>query len=135
MKTNERNYKAEVTYSTRELTAREKIKFKDTTSAIALDDVVTVDKPIELTIDTVVKISVENGAIKGDDGKDKEYDVLVFTTDNGDVYKNSSPSFETSIIDIFDELQELNDTDPVTVRIFKKPSKNFNGEFITCSLV
>lgn len=135
MKTNERNYKAEVTYSTRELTAREKIKFKDTTSAIALDDVVTVDKPIELTIDTVVKISVENGAIKGDDGKDKEYDVLVFTTDNGDVYKTSSPSFETSIIDIFDELQELNDTDPVTVRIFKKPSKNFNGEFITCSLV
>lgn len=135
MKTNERNYKAEVTYSTRELTAREKIKFKDTTSAIALDDVVTVDKPIELTIDTVVKISVENGAIKSDDGKDKEYDVLVFTTDNGDVYKTSSPSFETSIIDIFDELQELNDTDPVTVRIFKKPSKNFNGEFITCSLV
>lgn len=135
MKTNERNYKAEVTYSTRELTAREKIKFKDTTSAIALDDVVTVDKPIELTIDTVVKISVENGAIKGDDGKDKEYDVLVFTTDTGDVYKTSSPSFETSIIDIFNELQELNDTDPVTVRIFKKPSKNFNGEFITCSLV
>ena len=135
MKTNERNYKAEVTYSTRELTAREKIKFKDTTSAIALDDVVTVDKPIELTIDTVVKISVENGAIKSDDGKDKEYDVLVFTTDTGDVYKTSSPSFETSIIDIFDELQELNDTDPVTVRIFKKPSKNFNGEFITCSLV
>lgn len=135
MKTNERNYKAEVTYSTRELTAREKIKFKDTTSAIALDDVVTVDKPIELTIDTVVKISVENGAIKSDDGKDKEYDVLVFTTDNGDVYKTSSPSFETSIIDIFDELQELNDTDPVTVRIFKKPSKNFNGEFITCSLI
>ena len=135
MKTNERNYKAEVTYSTRELTAREKIKFKDTTSAIALDDVVTVDKPIELTIDTVVKISVENGAIKSDDGKDKEYDVLVFTTDTGDVYKTSSPSFETAIIDIFDELQELNDTDPVTVRIFKKPSKNFNGEFITCSLV
>lgn len=135
MKTNERNYKAEVTYSTRELTAREKIKFKDTTSAIALDDVVTVDKPIELTIDTVVKISVENGAIKSDDGKDKEYDILVFTTDTGDVYKTSSPSFETSIIDIFDELQELNDTDPVTVRIFKKPSKNFNGEFITCSLV
>lgn len=135
MKTNERNYKAEVTYSTRELTAREKIKFKDTTSAIALDDVVTVDKPIELTIDTVVKITVENGAIKGDDGKDKEYDVLVFTTDTGDVYKTSSPSFETSIIDIFDELQELNDTDPVTVRIFKKPSKNFNGEFISCSLV
>lgn len=135
MKTNERNYKAEVTYSTRELTAREKIKFKDTTSAIALDDVVTVDKPIELTIDTVVKISVENGAIKGDDGNDKEYDVLVFTTDTGDVYKTSSPSFETSIIDIFDELQELNDTDPVTVRIFKKPSKNFNGEFIICSLV
>lgn len=135
MKANERNYKAEVTYSTRELTAREKIKFKDTTSAIALDDVVTVDKPIELTIDTVVKISVENGAIKGDDGKDKEYDVLVFTTDTGDVYKTSSPSFETSIIDIFNELQELNDTDPVTVRIFKKPSKNFNGEFISCSLV
>ena len=135
MKTNERNYKAEVTYSTRELTAREKIKFKDTTSAIALDDVVTVDKPIELTIDTVVKISVENGAIKGDDGMDKEYDVLVFTTDIGDVYKTSSPSFETSIIDIFNELQELNDTDPVTVRIFKKPSKNFNGEFISCSLV
>lgn len=135
MKTNDRNYKAEITYSTRDLSAREKIKFKDTTNAIPLDDVVTLDKPIELTIDTVVEILVENGAIKGDDNKDKEYIVVVFTTDNGDVYKTSSPSFESSIIDIFDELQELNDTDPVTVRIYKRPSKNFNGEFITCSLI
>lgn len=49
------------------------------------------------------------------------------------IYATRSESFIRSLYEIIDTLQEMNDTDPFSVKIEKLKSKN-GREFVTCSL-
>lgn len=122
-------YKSTVVRSNRDLTAREKIAYKDGSQAVSLFDVVPTEGDILLDIDTLVLLHVEN-----DNSENKEYDILLIQTKDGEIYSTSSDSFINSVWDIYDELADMGDDGDVTLRAYKCKSKNNNGYFLSCSL-
>ena len=124
-----KGYKATVVASNRELTTREKIKFKDFTDMTRLDEVVTEDQALLIDVDLYVTVQVHN-----EKNDPPDYDKYVIVDKNGTCYVTSSESLLTSISDIEDELKDERDEN-FTIKIFKRPSKNYKGKFfLACSL-
>lgn len=126
-------YKAKVSESSRELTAKEKIMLKDTSNAFSLDEMTQEaqfnNEKLILNIDYYVTIDVHN-----DKADDKDYQQFILVDKEGKKYYTGSTSFINNFIDIFEELTEAGEE--VTIEIYRKESKNYKGkEFITCSVV
>lgn len=131
-KTNvEANYSVAIEEASMELSARAKIILKDTSDAHKLDAIVgegdtdsIVIKPVDYAI-----LKVHNE--KADDPDYRQY--LVIDKD-GNKYVTGSNSFWNSFINIYSEMKEAGED--FEVKIYKLPSKNYNGKsFLTCSLV
>ena len=119
-------YKAEITFATKELDKREKIKLKDLTNAIKLDEA-TRDKEIEIEVDMFAEIHVDN-----DNSPDKEYVKYVVVDTDGTKYVTGSENFYTTLKDIWDEM----DGEKFVISVYQTPSKKYQGKFfISCSLV
>ena len=125
-------YKVTVTASTKELTAREKIALKNFGSyAIPLDQFLD-ENGEKATIPVVDYITLH---IENNKSENPEYDVYLIVS-NDATYYTSSNSLHNSIVNIIEELKDANDTDPWSIAVSKKESKNYKGKkFITCALV
>lgn len=126
-------YKAKVSESSRELTAKEKIMLKDTSNAFPLDEMTQEaqfnNEKLILNIDYYATIDVHN-----DKADVKDYQQFILVDKEGKKYYTGSTSFISNFIDIFEELTEAGEE--VTIEIYRKESKNYKGkEFITCSVV
>lgn len=122
------DYKAEVVESSRQLTARERIKFKDLTDAVSIDTA-TKDEAIFIEVKDYAIVKVHN-----DNSDNKEYTKYVLEDKDGTLYATGSESFWKSFKDIWDEME--NETEEWTLKIYKKDSANYKGkQFITCSIV
>ena len=128
------NYSATIAESSRELTARERIMFKDTQNAISLLDLAEEAKQnngkaiIQNVVDYVI-VDVHNE--KSDDVDYKNY--LIIDGD-GQKYVTGSESFWNSFMAIYTEME--NETEPWGIELNLLESKNYKGKFIlTCSLV
>lgn len=129
-----KNYYAEVKESSRELTARERIKLKDMSNAISLDEATqeAVATGANLVIDVAMYAIV---GIHNEKSDDKDYDKCVVVDKDGNKYETGSVSFIRELTGIADELAQEGD-DNLTIEVYRKPSPNYKGkEFITCSLV
>ena len=127
-----KTYRVTVTASTKELTAREKIALKNFGSyAIPLDQFLD-ENGEKATIPVVDYITLH---IENSKSENPEYDVYLIVSDNA-TYYTSSNSLHDSIVDIIEELKSANDTEPWSIAVSKKESKNYKGKkFITCTLV
>ena len=127
-----KTYKVTVKDSTKELTAREKIALKNFGSyAIPLDQFLDENEE-KATIPVVDYITLH---IENSKSENPEYDVYLIVSDNT-TYYTSSNSLHDSIVDIIEELKAANDTEPWSIAVSKKESKNYKGKkFITCALV
>ena len=119
-------YEAKITYSSKELTAREKIKLKDLTNAVQLDEA-TQNADFEgagnlvITPDYYAEIAVHN-----EKSDSKDYTKFVVVT--------GSESFITAFKDIVDEMAEAGE-EGYDIEVYRMESKNYKGKsFITCSL-
>lgn len=122
------DYKAEVVESSRQLTARERIKFKDLTDATSLDTA-TANGAVILTVKDYAIVKVHN-----ENSDNKEYTKYVLEDNEGNLYATGSESFWKSFIDIWSEMAE--ETEEWKLKIYKKDSANYKGkQFITCSIV
>ena len=122
------NYESKVVEASRELTAKERIRFKDLTDAISIDTA-TADGAIQFAVKdyAIVKIHNENS-------EDKDYTKYVLEAEDGTLYVTGSESFWKSFIDIYTEMQGENEA--WELKVFKKDSANYKGkQFITCSIV
>ena len=128
------NYSATISDTSMELTAREKIMFKDTQNAVSLLDLAKEAKAND------AKAIVEN--IKGyvvldihnEKSDDIDYKNYVIVDGNGDKYVTGSQSFMNSFLDIFNEMK--NESDPWSIQLNLLPSKNYKDkEILTCSLI
>lgn len=125
------DYTAKVTYSNKELTAREKIAYKDFEGCTKLNDIVKQGESLTLDIANVIRVDVHNEHSK----QNTDYSVYVVVTADGNKYRTGSASFFESYCDIIDELNEAGeDTTTVKFNIFKVASNNFDGDFIKASL-
>lgn len=133
-KATESNYSAEIVEASRELTARERVMFKDTQNAISMNDFAEQakaegGKAIIENIEDYVRIRVHN-----DKSEDKEYDNFIIITLNGDKYVTGSQAFWNSFKNIYDEMHDQLETWSIQLNLI--PSKNFKGKnVLTCSLI
>lgn len=132
---NTSNYESSITFSSRDLSPIEKIKLKDLTATVALDDELKSipEHKLTFTPELVVVVSVHNPKAKSN----TDYDTLVFTdSETGVRYRTSSTSFKLAVLDIMNDLIAA-DINPNTVPLvaYTRPSKNFTGkDFLTCAI-
>lgn len=128
------NYSANIAESSMELTARERIMFKDTQNATSLVDLArdaknNDAKAIVENIRGYVVLDVHNE--KSDDVDYKQY---IIVDGQGDKYVTGSESFMNSFMAIFTEMKD--ETEPWSIELNLLPSKNYKGkEILTCSLI
>lgn len=124
-------YKVEIAHSTKELTVREKIRIKDLSNAIQLDDATQQEGNIVIDFDYYVILKVHNEFSKAD----KDYNKYVIVDKSGNKFVTGSESFMTSLEGIVDEMADAGETD-FEIEVYRKDSKNYTGkQFLTCTIV
>lgn len=124
------DYNVTIVESMNELSAKERIRAKKSTStAVKLDEVVTPETPFIISaIDNYVILSVHN-----EHAEHNDYKVLLIFGD-GQVFSTGSPSFTDSFTDIVSELYGTGED--FGVECTKIASRNYKGKFIlNCNVI
>lgn len=121
-------FEAKIREASKELTAKERVKFKDTTNAVQLDDA-TKENPLVIAPDFYVILDIHN-----ERSEDKDYVKYIVVDKVGNKFVTGSESFFTAFKSIFDEMGGTNED--YDIEVYRLPSKNYKGkEFLTCSIV
>ena len=121
-------FEAKIREASKQLSAKERVKFKDTTNAVQLDEA-TKDEPVLIAPDFYVILDIHN-----DHSEDKDYVKYVIVSKEGTKYVTGSESFFSSFKAIVDEMGDTGEE--YEVEVYRLPSKNYKGkEFLTCSIV
>ena len=122
-------YSVKVVECTKDLTAKERVKIKDTTNAIKLDEA-TQGGAIVIAYDYHAVLAIHNEKL---DEPDYRQYIVVDTA--GNKYVTGSESFFTAMTEIVDEMTAAGETD-YELEVYRMDSKNYKGkQFITCSIV
>lgn len=128
------NYSASIAESSRELTAKERVMFKDTQNAISMMEFAESAKQegakaIITPITGYVVVDVHN-----EKSEDVDYKNYIVLGENDQKYVTGSASFWNSFMDIYSEMKD--ETEPWGIELNVLPSKNYKGKSIlTCSLI
>lgn len=121
-------YKSTIAFANKELSAKEKVKLKDTTNAVQLTDAVE-NGSLVLDLDFYVILHIEN-----DKAEDKEYDQIVLVDKGGCKFVTGSKTFMSTLAVIDDEMSNTNED--YQIEVYTVESKNHKGKsFLTCSIV
>lgn len=122
-------YSVSIESVSKELTAKERIQFKDTTSALKLDEV-TQKGAVIITPSIYGVLNVHNE--KSDNADYNNY--IIIDEESGEKYVTGSNSFWTSFMDIANEMK--GEEESWSIKVYRVPSKNYKGkDFITCSII
>ena len=123
------DYTVKIIESSRELTPKERVMFKDFSNAQKMEVVMDGDTLI-MQPDTWALCEVHNPNSK----KNTDYKVIVIIDKAGNKYKTGSETFIRNFIDILAEMEGA--TEDWSLEIYGRPSKNYEGkQFLTCSVV
>lgn len=121
-------FEVKIREASKELTAKERVKFKDTTNAVQLDDA-TKENPLVIAPDFYVILDIHN-----ERSEDKDYVKYIVVDEAGNKFVTGSESFFTAFKSIFEEMGGTNED--YEIEVYRLPSKNYKGkEFLTCSIV
>lgn len=121
-------YSAEIVQCSKELTHKERVKIKDTTDTIKLDEV-TQEHEVIINPSMCAVLKVHNE--KSENG---DYNVYVVVDEDGTKYTTGSESFWTSFMNIYEEMRDETGEE-WAVKVYRVPSKNYKGkDFINCSI-
>lgn len=122
-------YSVKVVECTKDLTAKERVKIKDITNAIKLDEA-TQGGAIVIAYDYHAVLAIHNEKLD-----DPDYRQYVVVDTAGNKYVTGSESFFTAMTEIVDEMSAAGETD-YELEVYRMDSKNYKGkQFITCSIV
>lgn len=125
-------YSVSIRETSKQLSAKERIKVKDTTQAISLDDV-TQQGDFILYPDAYVILDVHNEKAK--EGNSKDYVKYIVIDKAGAAYATGSESFFTSLKSIMEEMEAEAPDEEYSVTVYRRESKNYKGKtFITCGI-
>lgn len=127
------NYSATIEESSRELTPKERVMFKDLGNAVNLNDYAKESIAAGVKAIIAVKdwaiIAVHNEA-----SEDVDYKNYLLVDENGNKFYTGSVSFWNKFMDIYSEMKEVNEDWSIELNLV--PSKKYAGkEALTCSLV
>jgi hypothetical protein len=122
-------YDVKIIDSSKELTARERIAFKNFDDAIQLDSAVTPESPrLLIDVEGYVVASVHN-----DKSDNVDYEKYIIIDKEGQRYITGSQPFFSSFKEIWDEMYEENE--PWSIAVYKRESNNYKGkQFLTCTI-
>ena len=124
-------FEVKIKESSIELSAKQKVMYKDTSDATKLDEVVTETDAI--TIEPIGYVVLEVHNEKSDN---PDYEQFVILSADGEKYVTGSTSFWDSFMNIWSELGGVESEEAWMIKVFKSPSKNFKGKFfLTCSVI
>ena len=123
-------YSVTIMESSKELTPKERVMYKDFSDAVKLDIGLESDEGMIIYPDFYVLCKVDNDKAR----RDKEYTVLLIVDKAGTKYRTGSPTFVENFKAIYEDMKEV--TEDWGIRVYGLPSKNFEGKsFLTCSVV
>lgn len=121
------SYSVEIAETSKQLSAKERIRVKDTTDAIKLDEA-TQENAIIINPDMYAVLNIHNE--KSDNVDYKNYIVV---DKDGTKYVTGSDSFWSSFMNIYEEMD--GEQEEWGIKVYRAPSKNYKGkDFITCSI-
>lgn len=121
-------YNVTIVKASKELSHKERVRMKDTTNALSLDEV-TQDGPVLIDLDFYAVLNVHN-----EKSESVDYTVCILVDKAGTKYRTGSPSFLTALDEIMVDMADCDE--PWQLEISRRPSKNYKGkEFLTCSVV
>ena len=121
-------YNVTIAKASKELTHKERVRMKDTTNALSLDEV-TQDGPVLIDLDFYAVLNVHN-----EKSESIDYTVCILVDKAGTKYRTGSPSFLTALDEIMVDMADCDE--PWQLEVSRRPSKNYEGkEFLTCSVV
>lgn len=120
-------YSVDIVESNKQLTAKERIKVKDTTSAIRLDEA-TQYEAIDINPDTYAVLHIHN-----EKSDNTDYTTYIVIDKDGTKYVTGSESFWSSFMNIYEEMD--GEQEEWGIKVYRAPSKNYKGkDFITCTI-
>ena len=126
-----KGYEVNIVSATKELSPKEKIKLKDLSNSINLDNATQAEGKVVINYDYHVILEIHNE--KSKDRKD--YQNVVVVDKDGTKYNTGSESFLTTLEDIIGEMLSAGEED-FSIEVYRKDSKNYKGkQFITCSVL
>lgn len=133
-KKTESNYSSSIKESSRELSSKERVMFKDLGNATKLNDLA------EEAMSAGSKAIIENikdyavVAIHNEASDDVDYNNYLLVDGNGDKYYTGSAPFWNSFKSIWDEMADSGEEWGIQLNLI--PSKNYAGKTVlTCSLI
>ena len=126
-----KGYEVNIVSASKELSPKEKIKLKDLSNSINLDNATQEQGKVVIDYDYHVILEIHNE--KSKDRKD--YQNVVVVDKDGTKYNTGSESFLTTLEDITGEMLSAGEED-FSIEVYRKDSKNYKGkQFITCSVL
>ena len=124
-------YEVSIAGSSKELTAKERIKIKDLSNSQNLDTLTQNEDSVIIDYDYHVILDIHN-----EKSKDRpDYQNVVVVDKAGNKYNTGSNSFITALDEIIDEMTDAGEEN-IQIEVYRKPSKNYKGkDFITCSVI
>lgn len=125
------NYSVKVVESSKELTKKETVMFKDLSDAVNLSEFIDEHGgAVMVDVESWVELAIHNEKAK--DGQNKDYTNYLVVDKNGTRYYTGSESFWSSFKDIW---CDMNDSEEEwSLKVYKKQSKG-KKDFITCSVM
>jgi hypothetical protein len=125
-------YSAKVIFTSKEVSVRDRVHLKDTGNYVRLDESTQLEDVI-INLDYYAIVEVHNE--KAQSGN-KDYQQTITVDKDGTYYSTGSSSYLNALENIINELEDEGDTGDISIRVYRRPSKNRAGkDFITCSLV
>lgn len=125
------NYSVKVVESSKELTKKETVMFKDLSDAVNLSEFIDEQhEAVMIDVESWTELAIHNENAK--EGQDKDYTNYVVVDKNGTRYYTGSESFWSSFKDIWCEMSDS--TEEWSLKVYKKQSKG-KKDFITCSVM
>ena len=131
---NNENYTSTIREASRELSAKERVMFKDMANATSLVDFVSAQREIgeKAIIDVADFAVIDVHNPKAQDNTD--YTIYLVIDKNGNKFYTSSEAFWSAFSNIYAEMKDADEEWGIEAVLI--PSKNYTGkEILTCSLV
>lgn len=125
------NYSVKVVETSKELTKKETVMFKDLSDAVNLSEFIEEHGgAVMIDVESWVILDIHNEKAK--EGNNKDYTNYVVVDKNGTRYYTGSESFWSSFYDIWFDMSDS--TEEWSLKVYKKQS-NGKKDFITCSVM
>lgn len=127
---NNSNYTVTIAEASTEFKGKALLKITDMAASAPLNDVVTADQALLISVSDYAVVDIHNDSAKGD----KDYQQYILIDDSGNTYRTGSAAFYRTFKEIWDAMA---DSDEVwELKVYKVPSKNYKGkDVILCTVV